>query len=106
MKKVLSVISIAAIVVLASCSPESIEPLQEQVAFQSEEGVTLKTSETVQLNGKRPLILVYRGDKQVDIPLIDIPVEDIASVNVFKGSAAISVYGEKGEDGVIVIRLK
>lgn len=106
MKRALSVISVGVLFVLASCSAEYIEPLQEHLAFQSEQGQTLKTDQIIRLEGKEALIIVYRGDEKLDVSLTDISPDDIKSINVLKGASATWAYGEKGENGVVILRLK
>lgn len=106
MKRALSVISVGILFVLASCSAEYIEPLQEHLALRSEQGQTLKTGDIIRLEGKEALIIIYRGGEKVDVSLTDVSPDDIKSINVLKGASAISAYGEKGKNGVLILRLK
>jgi ABC-type tungstate transport system permease subunit len=105
MKRALSLLSVVVLFVLASCSAESVEPLLEQVS--SETAFSSATSGTVlRYQGKEPLIIVYQGDKEVFTPLGKIPPENITSIKVLKGNSAISAYGKKAKDGVVIIELK
>ena len=55
--------------------------------------------------GKQPLYLV--NDKETsaaDVKKID--ANSIESINVLKDSAVVKKYGEKGKDGVVIIKLK
>ncbi|WP_411894723.1 M56 family metallopeptidase [Winogradskyella sp. A2] len=56
-------------------------------------------------NNSKPLIII--GDEIVsDIELQAIDPDNIANINVLKGDSATEIYGSKGKDGVVVVRLK
>lgn len=52
---------------------------------------------------KKPLILV--DNKRID-NLNEVSPEDIESINVLKGDAAVSIHGEGAKDGVIIVTKK
>ncbi|MCA0153619.1 M56 family metallopeptidase [Winogradskyella vincentii] len=56
-------------------------------------------------SNSKPLIII--GDEIVsDIELGSIDPDNIANVNVLKGDSATEIYGDKGKNGVVVVRLK
>jgi TonB-dependent SusC/RagA subfamily outer membrane receptor len=55
--------------------------------------------------GSSPLIVID-GVVTPKIKLDDINPETIVSMEVLKGNAAITLYGEKGTNGVIIIQTK
>lgn len=56
---------------------------------------------------KQPIYVVIdsSGEKEVS-NIEDINPDDIESINVYKGSSAIDVFGIKGKNGVVELRLK
>ena len=50
--------------------------------------------------------LLYTPHTPTANPLLDIPVEDIATVEVLKGAAATARYGMQGTNGIILITTK
>lgn len=56
------------------------------------------------LRGKEPLIVL--DDIPVESDFFDITGEDIANVNVLKGTAASALYGARGRNGAILITSK
>ena len=56
-------------------------------------------------NGKQPLIILD-GKEMGHKSMEDINPDNIESINVLKGSSAIEKYGEKGKDGVVLIKSK
>jgi len=56
-------------------------------------------------DGEEPLIIVD-GKEMKDGSIEDIAPDTIESINVFKGDKAVEKYGEKGKDGVIIIKTK
>ena len=56
-------------------------------------------------DGEKPLIIVD-GKEMKDGSIEDIAPDTIESINVFKGDKAVEKYGEKGKDGVIIIKTK
>lgn len=56
-------------------------------------------------DGGEPLIIVD-GKEMKDGSIEDIAPDTIESINVFKGDKAVEKYGEKGKDGVIIIKTK
>ena len=60
-------------------------------------------------SGTAPLYIIKnkRGDRIVtNAELQDLDPNNIESINVLKGNAAVSLYGKDGKNGVIEIRLK
>jgi TonB family protein len=55
-------------------------------------------------DGKSPLIII--DGKEVDVDLKSIDPNTIENVSVLKDESATSVYGDKGKDGVIVIKTR
>ncbi len=53
-----------------------------------------------------PKAYIVVDDKPYNLDLESIDPEDIESVNILKGAAALQKYGEKGKNGVIEIRTK
>jgi len=58
----------------------------------------------ISADGKTPLIVVDGVIKDIDINSID--PSEIESISVLSDFKAANVYGEKGKDGVIVIKMK
>ena len=63
------------------------------------------------LDRKQPLFVLVYPDQEGEFrttsaKVSNIDTERIESVNVLKGQAAKSLYGEDGENGVIVIKMK
>ncbi len=56
-------------------------------------------------NGKKPLIIVD-GKEMENSKLDDIEPDNIKSIEVIKGDAAVKKYGEKAKGGVIIIKTK
>lgn len=56
------------------------------------------------LRGKNPLIIV--DNIPVDTDFYDIAPEDIADINVLKGTSASALYGSRGRNGAILITTK
>lgn len=57
-----------------------------------------------ELRGQKPLMVV--DGIPVSSDLFDISPENIASINVLKGTAASALYGSRGKDGAILISTK
>ncbi|MGL5637538.1 MAG: carboxypeptidase-like regulatory domain-containing protein, partial [Bacteroidales bacterium] len=56
------------------------------------------------LRGKTPLMVI--DGVPVESDLFDVSAENIASINVLKGTAAAALYGARGKDGAILISTK
>lgn len=56
--------------------------------------------------GKNKTMFIVDGEESDEAIIELISPEDIAHVNVLKGEHAIKMYGDKGKDGVIVIKTK
>lgn len=56
-------------------------------------------------DGEKPMIIVD-GKEMKDGSIEDIAPDTIESVNVFKGDKATEKYGEKGKNGVVIIKTK
>lgn len=56
-------------------------------------------------DGEEPLLIVD-GKELKDGSIDDISPDTIESVNVYKGDKAIEKYGEKGKNGVVIIKTK
>ncbi|MEC4054325.1 SusC/RagA family TonB-linked outer membrane protein [Myroides odoratimimus] len=56
------------------------------------------------LRGKTPLVIV--DNIPVDTDFYDIAPEDIADINVLKGTSASALYGSRGRNGAILITTK
>lgn len=58
--------------------------------------------------GAQPLYVLFnkKGEKSIISSIEKIKPNDIESVNVLKGEAAVTVYGAKGKNGVVVIKMK
>lgn len=67
-------------------------------------GITLYGKEAV--SAKKPLIIIDGKHMPAYYNLHGLKVESIESMNVLKGTSAKNTYGEKGKNGVIVIKLK
>jgi TonB-dependent SusC/RagA subfamily outer membrane receptor len=93
---------------------ESISVLKEKSATdlygeKGINGVVLITSKEAAKTAQNkffgnPLVIV--DGKEFHGEINDIPVENVASINVLKGESAIVKYGEKGNDGVIEVATK
>ena len=102
-----------------------------QEAMEAVKGKEIQNSLTTQPDGSEVLSIKTRGTKDgqplivlngkiIEIPkdakdydseerlakLLDIDAEDIESITVFKGDAAIEKWGDKGSNGVILITTK
>lgn len=56
------------------------------------------------LRGKKPIIVI--DGIVVETDFFDVPSENIANINVLKGTAASTLYGSRGKDGAILITTK
>ncbi len=56
------------------------------------------------LRGKKPLIVI--DGIPVETDFFDVSSEDIANMNVLKGTTASALYGSRGKDGAILITTK
>jgi TonB-linked SusC/RagA family outer membrane protein len=61
-------------------------------------------SPSFSLRGKTPLIVV--NDIPVETDFYDIPADNIANINVLKGTTASALYGSRGKNGAILITTK
>lgn len=60
-----------------------------------------------ELNGNKPTYYLKTKDGLKEIMSFDeISPNDIESISVIKGASALELYGEKGENGVIIMTLK
>lgn len=95
--------------ILDSIKPENIERMDvikgEQATLQygeeGKDGVILITTKT---SIKKDPLYIVDGVKTKNI--IDLDPNDIESINVLKGKASTSQYGDEGEAGVILITTK
>ena len=55
--------------------------------------------------GKPPLVIVD-GKEQKDGVLESLDPNTVESISILKGTAATSVYGEKGKNGVVIVKTK
>ncbi|PKK38263.1 hypothetical protein BWI96_00255 [Siphonobacter sp. SORGH_AS_0500] len=67
--------------------------------------ITTKDQVKIKSSGKTPIILV-NGKEVTQDQMNAIDPNTIEKVNVLKGEQALSQYGEKAKDGVVVITLK
>lgn len=74
--------------------------IQNRIVF--EERPVTKSSQIIQGN---PLVVVD-GEIASKAALDNINPERIASIDVLKGNAAVALYGDKGKEGVIIIKTK
>ncbi len=56
-------------------------------------------------DGEKPLMIVD-GKETEGQSIKDIDPENIATINVLKGDKAIEEYGDKGKNGVVIIKTK
>ena len=54
---------------------------------------------------KNPLYIIDGKEVLKDV-LVELKPDAIESINVLKGKSAIETYGDKGKDGVIIIKTK
>lgn len=73
----------------------------EIIAFQK-----LKTQGENSESVAKPLIIIDGIPQSSSIEMNSIDSANIGSIHVLKGETAVSTYGEKGENGVILIRTK
>ncbi|WP_010251540.1 SusC/RagA family TonB-linked outer membrane protein [Myroides injenensis] len=64
----------------------------------------LMQSPSFSLRGKTPLVVI--DGVPVTTDLFDIPAEDIADINVLKGTSASVLYGSRGRNGAVLITTK
>ncbi len=82
------------------------EGLHKIVLKKSEEGVAVRSQEQdIFGNEKRPLFIVDGVEKE-NFNTNSIKPNDIESISVLKDSSAAIAYGEKGKNGVILIKTK
>lgn len=67
-------------------------------------GTGLFQSPSFSLRGKQPLIVV--DDLPVQTDFFDLNANDIAEINVLKGTTASALYGSRGRNGAILITTK
>ncbi|NMH29312.1 TonB-dependent receptor plug domain-containing protein [Flavobacterium silvaticum] len=58
-----------------------------------------------QATTKKPLFILD-GKESTQIAISELKPENIESINVLKDSSAVTLYGDKGKDGVILITSK
>lgn len=67
-------------------------------------GFSMSELEGALPEGEKPLLIV--DDKEFNGSIEDIDAENVRSMTVLKGKAAVTVWGEKGKNGVIEIKTK
>lgn len=96
-----------------SMSPQTNEPnpqSKNQIVVQAKDGKTTISSGdsiTIKSNLQKENPLIICDGKEISYEAMQkIAPNDIESINVLKGDAALALYPEKGENGVIVITMK
>ncbi|MBE8724809.1 M56 family metallopeptidase [Flavobacterium hungaricum] len=74
----------------------------------SKTGSKIAISDGTKANGKKePMLVIVNGEEMpAGFDYNDINAKDIETVNVLKGETAVSKYGEKGKDGVLIIQTR
>ena len=55
----------------------------------------------------KPLYIIIKGGKEKRVSAVtDLEPDDIESIEVLKGEAAVKSYGKEGKNGVVVIKMK
>ncbi len=91
-------------------SIESVDVLKNESATRlfgekaKDGAIIITTKNKISLDGKSPLLIVD-GEK-LDGNINDIDPNDIQSITVLKDEQAMTIYGEKAKDGVIIINTK
>ena len=70
----------------------------------SPSGFSIREYQAALPDGAKPLLIV--DDKEFNGNIEDIDPETVRSMTVLKGKAAVTVWGEKGKNGVIEIKTK
>ncbi|MCL2682646.1 MAG: TonB-dependent receptor plug domain-containing protein [Bacteroidales bacterium] len=65
-----------------------------------------KGTENIRVGTGGPPLVIIDGVKMDSVDLSSINVNDIESITVLKDASAISIYGERADRGVIVIKTK
>jgi len=106
MRKFKLLLSVVLVAGLAACTPETIEPLSE-VKTVSGSTFSMGNGEDQNiLTGENRPLIVLDGKIVNNDTLESLDPNDIESIHVLKGKSATSLYGEKAENGVIMITLK
>ena len=118
--RALYVIPVAALALSAFATPKIVTPIEEAVTNLEDSGTVMRVRGASTNDGKTEPLIVVNG-KIVEIPedakgkldeeeqlskLLNIDVEDIESITVLQKDAATQIWGEKGSNGVIVIKTK
>tara|TARA_B100000767_G_scaffold275699_1_gene314428 strand:- start:64 stop:663 length:600 start_codon:yes stop_codon:yes gene_type:complete len=85
-------------------------PIKEESSF-SEEGVFIlddKNKVKIKLSSKdlKPIIIIDGKEMEITFDISSIALNSIKSIDVLKGQKALQKFGEKGKNGVIIIKLK
>ena len=106
MKKFILSVSVVTFLFLVGCTGKSVEPMQVPVMSESLSAATTKSEGEAQSEAKKPLFIIMRNGKKLEMQIEDIQTDEIASVSVIKNPKSLIPYGPKAKDGVIIITLK
>ncbi|MFP2994382.1 peptidoglycan DD-metalloendopeptidase family protein [Spongiivirga sp. MCCC 1A20706] len=85
------------------------EVIEESIAIREEASDALEELQEITRietdKEKRPLIIIDGKETKLDT-FTNLDPDNIESVSVFKNESAIKLYGKKGKNGVVVIKLK
>ena len=88
---------------LAGCAPEA----QNEVIGGADNATGIVVADGVDTVASTDHTLIFVDDKEITKEEFNaIKVEDIESFTVLKDSAAVQIYGERGKDGVVLIKMK
>lgn len=77
-----------------------------RIKMNSADEATQENTFILKTSDKNPIIIIDGEEKAPGFSMDEIQPDDIATINVLKGPAAIKQVGEKGVNGVIMIQMK
>lgn len=92
--------------VLASKKGKSAVKKRIRIKMNAPEETTEENTFTFKTSDKHPIIIINGEEKAPGFSMDEIHPDDIATINVLKGPAAVKQVGEKGVNGVIMIQMK
>jgi len=95
-----------AIEIITKKEGDTSKPSTNIITYQKESNNKVKIVSTSEDLQNKPLFIVNGEELEEGTEMSSIDSDNIASVMIFKNKKAIEKYGEKGKNGVVVIRTK